>query len=189
MTFSLVHLDRSKGGTVNAVEWFSSRQDREADMKSTENVTDAEDRALRAAIARALDAHRTSGRTGIAAAIIYREEIIETAENEVDQTDNPTQHAEIVAITAASRSLSREALAQCTLISTLQPCEMCLAAMRFSGIGRVVFAATQARVAAKYFVFPGFGIDDFASASDTAFSYAGGVRETDVLHLYADGEE
>lgn len=158
-------------------------------MQSTEKLTEAEDRALRAAIAQALDAHRSSGRVGIAAGIIYRGEVVVTAENKVDQTDNPTQHAEIVAITAASDKLGTEALAECTLVSTLQPCEMCLAAMRFSGIGRVVFAATQAKVAPKYFMFPGLGIDDFASACDNAFSYAGGVGESDVLHLYIDGEE
>lgn len=158
-------------------------------MKSTEKVTETEDRAMRAAIAQALEAHRSSGRTGIAAAIVYRGEVVVTAENQVDQTDNPTQHAEIVAITAASDKLGSEALADCTLISTLQPCEMCLSAMRFAGIGRVVFAATQAKVAQKYFMFPGLGIDDFATACDNAFSYASGVGETEVLHLYIDGEE
>ncbi len=158
-------------------------------MQSIEDITEVEDKALRQAIARALDAHRSDGRTGIAAAIIHGDRVVVTAENEVDQYGDPTKHAEIVAINAASDKLGREALGDCVLVSTLQPCEMCLSAMRFAGIGRVIFAATKANVAAKYFVFPGFGIDDFQAASDSTFTYAGGVHESDVLHLYADGTE
>lgn len=65
---------------------------------------------------------------------------------------------------------------------------MCLAAMRFAGIQRVIFAATQANVVGKYFVFPELGIEDFKDAGGD-FSYVGGVMETDVLHLYTDGTE
>ena len=94
----------------------------------------------------------------------------------------------MVALSQATTLLGRKDLSDCTLISTLQPCEMCLAAMRFAGIRRVIYAATQANVAGKYFVFPGFGIQDFAGAGER-FSYVGGVMEPDVLHLYAEGTE
>ncbi len=152
------------------------------------HITQAEREALRAAITRALDAHRDSGRTGIAAAIVCDDEVIVTAENAVDQDIDPTRHAEMVALSKATAQLGRKDLAGCTLISTLQPCEMCLAAMRFAGIGRVIYAATQERVADKYFVFPGLGIRDFHAAGGR-FTHVGGVMEEDVLHLYADGAE
>lgn len=154
-------------------------------MPHPEDISDAERTALRGAIGRALDAHRSSGRTGIAAAIVRNGEVIETAENHVEQDCDPTRHAEMVALSAVTTRLGRTELSDCTLISTLQPCEMCLAAMRFAGIGRVIFAATQDRVAGKYFVFPGLGIEDFRAAGDT-FTHIGGVMEEDVLHLYAD---
>ena len=65
---------------------------------------------------------------------------------------------------------------------------MCLSAMRFAGIKRVVFAARQEHVASKYFVFPGLKIADYAEAGE-AFEHVGGVGEADVIHLYADGQE
>ncbi len=155
-------------------------------LPQPEEISDAERKALCEAIGRALEAHRASGRTGIAAAIVQGDEVIETAENHVDQDCDPTRHAEMVALSAVTARLGRKDLSDCTLISTLQPCEMCLAAMRFAGIGRVVFAAQQANVAAKYFVFPGLGIEDFHAAGPS-FGHVGGVMEEDVLHLYADG--
>jgi tRNA(adenine34) deaminase len=63
---------------------------------------------------------------------------------------------------------------------------MCLSAIRFAGITRIIFAATQARVAEKYFAFPHLRIEDFQNG---AFEFAGGVDEALVLHLYAHGDE
>jgi len=154
----------------------------------TSDVTQAERDALREAIRRALDAHRVSGRTGIVAAILREDAVVVTAENQVDQETDPTRHAEMVALSQATAQLGRKDLSDCTLVSTLQPCEMCLAAMRFAGIQRVIFAATQDKVAGKYFVFPRLGIEDFKAAGDS-FSTVGGVMEPDVLHLYAEGSE
>lgn len=159
----------------------------EAD-RNTSEVTNAEREALRIAIKRAIDARRTSGRTGIVATILQDDAVAVSAENEVDQQNDPTRHAEMVALSQATTLLGSKDLSDCTLISTLQPCEMCLAAMRFAGIRRVIYAATQANVAGKYFVFPKLNIQDFARAGDR-FIYVGGVMEPDVLHLYADGTE
>ena len=154
----------------------------------TRGISRTEGDALRAAIARALDAHRDSGRTGIVASILHDDAIVVTAENQVDQDSDPTRHAEMVALAQATTRLGRKDLSGCTLVSTLQPCEMCLAAMRFAGIRRVIYAATQPNVAGKYFVFPRLGIEDFRAAGED-FSFVGGVMEAEVLHLYADGTE
>lgn len=70
----------------------------------------------------------------------------------------------MVALSKATAQLGRRDLSGCTLIPTLQPCEVCLATMRFAGIQRVIFAATQANVVGKYFVFPELGIEDFKDA-------------------------
>jgi len=154
----------------------------------TQQITQIEDDALRMAISRALDAWRDEKRTGIAAAIIFNDTVVAIAENRVHQDQDPTHHAEIVALGKAAKVLSPEDLAQCTLISTLQPCEMCLSATRFAGIARIIFAARQGSVAGKYFVFPHLCIDDFCDASDP-FTHIGGIRENEVIHLYIDGEE
>lgn len=151
-------------------------------------VTPTERRALQDAIARALEAARASGRTGIAAAIVSGNRVLEIAENTVHAASDPTKHAEMVALAALSQRQDREDLSDCTLISTLQPCEMCLSAMRFAGIRKVVFAARQENVAAKYFVFPRLRIEDFAAAGET-FEHMGGIGEADVLSLYECGQE
>lgn len=150
------------------------------------SVSLAEHAAIQDAIQRALTAQRQSGKAGIAAAVLCGGRTVATGENEVHLQCDPTRHAEMVAITRAAQALGATDLAGCVMISTLQPCEMCLAALRFAGMRRVVFAATQARVAAKYFVFPHLSIDDFLHGDD--FEAIGGVSEDVVLHLYAAGD-
>lgn len=150
-------------------------------------ISTAERDAMRDAIDRALQARTQSGKSGIAAAVIRDGVVLATAENEVQLQSDPTKHAEMVALTRAAQALETTDLAGCTLISTLQPCEMCLSAMRFAGISRVIFAATQARVAPKYFVFPHLQIEDFQRGGN--FVAIGGIDEHRVLHLYATGEE
>ncbi len=148
--------------------------------------TDPERAVMRDAIDRALKAAQETGKAGIAAAILHNGETIATGENEVQLQSDPTKHAEMVAITRAAARLGRPDLAGCTVISTLQPCEMCLSAIRFAGIGRIIFAATQANVAPKYFAFPHLCIEDF---TNDEFQFVGGIDEERVLHLYAQGDE
>lgn len=148
--------------------------------------TKAERAAMRDAIARALTAAQESGKAGIAATVMRGDTIIATGENEVHLQSDPTQHAEMVAITRAAAALDQTDLAGCTILSTLQPCEMCLAAIRFAGIDRNLFAATQDRVAAKYFVFGHLSIEDF---QDGDFGFFGALDEDEVIQLYATGSE
>ncbi|RYE40104.1 MAG: hypothetical protein EOP21_09895, partial [Hyphomicrobiales bacterium] len=148
--------------------------------------TDVERAAMREAVDRALTAARQSGKAGIAAAVMQGDATIATAENEVHLQSDPTAHAEMVAIQRAAAALGRTDLKGCTIISTLQPCEMCLAALRFAGIDRIIFAATQARVAPKYFMFGHLRIEDFQNGD---FAFIGGLEEDRVLHLYETGKE
>lgn len=151
-------------------------------------LTVTEALALRQVIDRALEASRSENRNGIAAAIVSGEQILQVAENEVNTFSDPTKHAEMVALAALSQREDRKELGDCTLISSLQPCEMCLSALRFAGIKRVIYAATQERVAAKYFVFPKLKIMDFQTAGEH-FEQLGGIGEDEVIHLYATGKE
>lgn len=142
--------------------------------------------AMRDAIDRALEAARESGKAGIAATVMQGQRIIATGENEVHLQSDPTKHAEMVAITRAAAALDQTDLSGCTILSTLQPCEMCLAAIRFAGIDRIIFAATQAKVAPKYFAFNHLQIEDFQNGE---FGFCGGLDEDRVLHLYRNGDE
>ena len=98
------------------------------------HLTPTEEAAVRGVVARALDASHDADRTGIAAAIVSGDSIVEIAENEVNLQGDPTQHAEMVLISRVTQSMNRKQLSVCTLISSLQPCEMCLSAMRFAGL-------------------------------------------------------
>ncbi|RYD62801.1 MAG: nucleoside deaminase [Verrucomicrobiaceae bacterium] len=144
--------------------------------------------AMREAVDRALKAQKESGKAGIAAAILLHGTAIGRGENQVRLQSDPTKHAEMVALTEAGKKLGSTDLSQCVMISTLQPCEMCLAAMRFAGIKRVIFGATQDKVAAKYFVFPGLSLTDFQKAGEP-FEAIGGQLEDELLPLYVDGQE
>jgi len=148
--------------------------------------TEAERAAMRDAIDRALKATKQSGKSGIAATVMRGGKIIAVGENEVHLQSDPTQHAEMVAITRAAAALDATDLSGCTIISTLQPCEMCLSAIRFAGISRIIFAASQANVPPKYFAFPHLRIEDFQNGE---FVFAGGIEESAVLHLYENGDE
>lgn len=150
-------------------------------------ATTAECAAIDEAINRALEAAQHTGTAGIAASVLRDGEIVATGENEVYLQSDPTKHAEMVAITRAAAALKTTDLSDCVIVSTLQPCEMCLSAIRFAGIARVVFSATQANVSSKYFAFPHLRIEDFQNDDD--FTFVEGVSESRVLHLYKTGSE
>jgi len=152
---------------------------------------EAEDmRFMRLVVASARSAAREGAPVNGIAALVARDgEILAEGVNEVHLANDPTRHAEIVAIGRATGRLGTPDLSGATLYSSLQPCEMCLAAMRFAGISRVVFAATKPNVAEKCFMFGGLDIGDFASASASPFEFRGGLLEAEVLDLYVNGEE
>ena len=145
-------------------------------------ITEAEASGVQDAIDRALRAQQTSGKSGIAATLLRNGQVIATGENEVHLQNDPTRHAEMVVIGRGAETLGHSDLAGCVLISTLQPCEMCLAAMRFAGIDRVIFAARQENVADKYFAFPQLRLLELISIND--MTAIGGVGEDRVLPLY-----
>ncbi len=152
-------------------------------------VSRSEWEAMAAVNARAHMAAHESGRAGIAAAVMRGDAIIALGANEIEMQSDPTRHAEGVAMAEAGKQLGGPDLSGCTLVSSLQPCEMCLAAARFAGIDRILFSARQECVPHKYFMFPGLSLADFQQASDQPFTVIGGLQEAEVLPLYADGDE
>jgi guanine deaminase len=75
------------------------------------------------------------------ASVIAREgQVIATGVNLSAQSKDPTAHAEILAIRAASQVLRSESLRGCELYTTCEPCPMCLGALYWAELDRVVFA-------------------------------------------------
>jgi len=89
------------------------------------------------------------GRGGPFAAIVARDgHIIARGTNQVTSTNDPTAHAEIVAIRNACRALGRFQLTGCDIYTSSEPCPMCMGAIYWARPSRVYFAATRADAAA-----------------------------------------
>ncbi|HEY6344541.1 MAG TPA: nucleoside deaminase [Bryobacteraceae bacterium] len=102
---------------------------------------------MRHAIRLAIDNVR-SGRGGPFAAIVAKDAVIlSTGTNVVTSTNDPTAHAEIVAIRAACAALGSFQLEDCDLYATCEPCPMCLGAIYWARPARVFFGATAADAA------------------------------------------
>jgi tRNA(Arg) A34 adenosine deaminase TadA len=101
-------------------------------------MSDAE-RYLRQAIALAL-ANMEAGGRPFGAVIVRNGAVIATGVNEILGTNDPTAHAELMAVRAASRALGSPDLAGCAVYASGHPCPMCMAAMRLAGVGKVYYA-------------------------------------------------
>jgi tRNA(Arg) A34 adenosine deaminase TadA len=66
--------------------------------------------------------------------------VLATGVNRIDTTNDPTAHAELLAVREASRKLGSPILAGTTMYASGHPCPMCMAAMRMAGVSEVVFA-------------------------------------------------
>ena len=83
------------------------------------------------------------GEVPIGAAIVRDGEIIARAGNRTRADDDPTAHAEMVAIRAAAVSVGSQRLVGADLYVTLEPCAMCAAAISFARLRRLYFGATD----------------------------------------------
>jgi len=151
--------------------------------------TPAEEAAMTAVTDHACRLHAAGRDIVFTAAVVKDGKTIAEARNEVADTGDPSRHAEVVAIAKASAVLGGRDLSGATLIASCQPCEMCLATMRWAGIDRVIFAARQENIADIFFRFPKLTIADYHAACDAAFAYRGGVQEERVAHIYAQGDQ
>lgn len=84
----------------------------------------------------------------IGAVIVRDGRIIGKGYNQIETLQDPTAHAEIIAITAAAASLGSRRLEECTLYVTLEPCAMCAGAIVSARIPRLVFGAFDPKAGA-----------------------------------------
>ena len=81
------------------------------------------------------------------AVIVKEGKIIAKAHNQVTSTNDPTAHAEIVAIREACRMLETFKLQGCELYTSCEPCPMCLGAIYWARLKKVYYANTKADAA------------------------------------------
>ena len=79
----------------------------------------------------------------IGAVVVRNGKIIARGENMVQKKQNPTLHAEIVAINRAVKKLGTKFLDDCDIYVSLEPCAMCATAISFARIKNIYFAATD----------------------------------------------
>ena len=83
------------------------------------------------------------GEVPIGAVVVLGDTILAAAHNLRESRQDPTAHAEILALQAASRELGTWRLDQCVLYVTLEPCAMCTGALILARISRCVYGATD----------------------------------------------
>ena len=79
----------------------------------------------------------------VGAVVVSEGRIIGKGYNQVERLNDPTAHAEMLAITSACQTLNTRHLSDCTLYVTLEPCPMCAGAISWSQLSRMVFGASD----------------------------------------------
>lgn len=84
-----------------------------------------------------------NGEVPVGAVVTHKEKVIARAHNETVARNDPTAHAEMLAIRAACETLQSNYLNDCALHVTLEPCPMCAQAIAFARIGTLVYGASD----------------------------------------------
>ncbi len=104
-----------------------------------------------AAMALALDEARAAivhDDVPVGAVVVHAGRVIAARHNERELTDDPSAHAEILAMRDAAAALGQWRLDECTLYVTLEPCAMCAGAAVNARLGELVYAATDPKAGA-----------------------------------------
>ncbi|MDZ4654800.1 MAG: tRNA adenosine(34) deaminase TadA [Coriobacteriia bacterium] len=102
-------------------------------------------------MAMALDEARAAAEIGevpIGAVVVCDGAVVSRAHNRREIDNDPTAHAELLAIREASQRLGRWRLSDCTVYVTLEPCPMCAGVMHQARIARLVYGATDPKAGA-----------------------------------------
>jgi len=111
------------------------------------NITEIDEQYMRIAISQALIAEE-NGDVPIGAVIVHNNTIIAKAYNQREQLQDPTAHAEIIALTQAASALENWHLNDCTIYVTLEPCCMCSGALVLARMKRLVYGCDDPKTGA-----------------------------------------
>jgi len=84
----------------------------------------------------------------VGAVITHKNKIIARAYNQIEMLKDPTAHAEMIAITAATNFLGSKWLSECNIYVTIEPCSMCSGALVLARIKEIVYGAADPKTGA-----------------------------------------
>jgi tRNA(adenine34) deaminase len=108
---------------------------------------DLDERFMEAALAEA-EAAASEGEVPVGAVVVWGNRIVGRGRNRVEATQDPTAHAEIIAIGAAAQTVQTWRLDEAVLYVTLEPCHMCAGALVLARVARLVFGAFDPKAGA-----------------------------------------
>jgi len=106
------------------------------------NMLQPHDYWMRLALAQARTAFEKD-EVPVGAVVVHQDKVIAEAYNQREMLNDPTAHAEMIAITQAAEALGSWRLTDCTLYVTLEPCPMCAGAVVQARLPTVIFGATD----------------------------------------------
>ncbi len=144
-------------------------------------MEDRDFRWMDQAFAEAVRAYE-EGEVPVGCVIVLGERVVGRGRNSVERLQDPTAHAETLALSAAANTLGTWRLTDCELFVTLEPCTMCIGAIHLARISRVVFGASDPKFGAC-----GSILDVPAETRwNHSVTVQGGVRAEDAAQLMRD---
>ena len=118
----------------------------------------------------------------VGAVVVHGDRVIGEGYNQREALNDPTAHAEMIAITQAAETLGSWRLLDCTLYVTLEPCPMCAGAIVQARLPTVIYGTTDPKAGGCHTLFQ---ITDDARLNHRA-TVVGGVLKDECRHLLQD---
>ena len=154
-------------------------------MSSGEEYSKDEEGFMRAAIEVARRGI-AAGQSPFGSVIVQGGKIVAATHNTVWRDVDPTAHAEVNNIRAAARALRSIELNSCALYTTCEPCPMCLSAIHWAKINRVVYGASIADAAAAGFSELRVGAKELAALGGSPLRVQSGLLAEDCRALFEE---
>ena len=106
----------------------------------------------------------------IGAVVVCRGRIVGKGHNMTERLHDPTAHAEMIALTAATEAVGGKYLTDCCIYVTVEPCPMCAAALAWAQVGRIVWGSDDPKRGYSLFTAPA----SVPTEGGTPLSIAGG---------------
>lgn len=127
-----------------------------------------------------------AGQSPFGSVIAKDGKVVAATHNTVWLTTDPTAHAEVNCIRAAATALKSIALSGCTLYTTTEPCPMCLSAIHWAKIEKVIYGATIADAADAGFKELFIDAKEMVRMGRSPLVVESGLLQSECAHLFAE---